>query len=141
MTDEVWIIGVRAAGIFHFVTVALAHFTPIPPNWDENLAQLPDVHRRFAVAQNVFIGAVMVFAGLVSVLFPRELVSGSVPARIICSAIALWWGGRLFVLPWLRVWPQLHTAMLRAGFVILHVECAVFAAGYGWLASRGSVES
>src|SRR3954468_20454846 len=113
--DAGWIAGVRIAGAFHLVTVALAHFTPIPPNWDENLAQLPEVHRRFAIAQNVFIGATMAFAGLVSLIFARELVAGTTTARIVCAAIALWWGGRLVVLPWLRVWPELRSPLLRVG--------------------------
>ena len=137
MDDAFWITGVRAAGVFHLVTVAMAHFTPIPAGWDANLMRLPDVHRRFAIAQNVFIGAVMVFAGIVSVLFAPDLVSGSTSARIVCSGIALWWGGRLIVLPWLRVIPELHTRALRIGFVFLHVECAAFAVLYGWLAVRG----
>jgi hypothetical protein len=138
MDDSFWIWGVRAAGIGHFVTVVLAHFTPIPPGWDENLARLPGVHRRFAVAQNVFIGLTMVFGGVVCGLFAPELVSGSTGGRIVCAAIALWWGGRLVVLPWLRVWPELRGAMLRAGFVVLHMECAIFTAAYGWLATRGT---
>jgi len=136
MDDTFWVWGVRAAGAFHLVTVALAHFTPIPPQWDENLARLPEVHRRFAVAQNVFIGATMVFGGIVSLLFARELVAGTVAARILCVGIALWWGGRLVVLPWLRVWPELRSRWLRAGFVLLHAECAIFAVAYGWLAAR-----
>ena len=123
--------------MFHLVTVVLAHFTPIPPAWDENLARLPAVHRRFALAQNVFIGGVMVFAGLVSLFFARDLVSGATTPRILCGGIALWWGARLVVLPWLRVWPELRTAWLRGGFVLLHAECAAFALGYGWLAWRG----
>jgi hypothetical protein len=136
MDDAFWIWGVRAAGIGHFVTVVLAHFTPIPPGWDENLARLPEVHRRFAFAQNVFIGLTMVLGGVVSVLFAPELVSGSTGGRIVCAAIALWWGGRLVVLPWLRVWPELSGALLRAGFVVLHIECAIFTVVYGWLALR-----
>jgi hypothetical protein len=137
MSEDPWIIGVRAAGGFHLLTVVLAHFTPIPPGWDENLARLPDVHRRFAVAQNAFIGGAMVFAGIVSLLFAPELVGGSIAGRIICAGIALWWGGRLVVLPWLRVWPELRTPVLRAGFCVLHLECVLFAAAYGWLALRG----
>lgn len=137
MDETFWIWGVRTAGGFHLVTVALAHFTPIPSQWDENLARLPEVHRRFAVAQNVFIGATMVFGGVVSLLFARELVAGTVAARIVCAGIALWWGGRLVVLPWLRVWPELGSRWLRAGFVVLHAECAIFAVAYGWLAARG----
>ena len=136
MDDATWAFGVRTAGVFHLVTVALAHFTPIPPDWDRNLATLPDVHRRFAIAQNVFIGATMVFAGLVSLAFPRELVSGQPMARVVCAGIALWWGGRLVVLPWLRVWPALQTPLLRAGFILLHAECAIFAGAYAWLALR-----
>ena len=136
MDDAFWTWGVRAAGIGHFVTVVLAHFTPIPSGWDENLARLPEVHRRFAVAQNVFIGLVMMFAGIVSLLFAQELVSGSTGGRLVCAAIALWWGGRLVVLPWLRVWPELKGSLLRAGFVALHAECAIFTVAYGWLALR-----
>jgi hypothetical protein len=95
------------------------------------------VHRCFAVAQNAFIGAAMIFAGLVSLLLARDLVMGSAMARVWCAAIALWWGGRLIVLPWLRVWPELRGRMLlRIGFVFLHAECATFAIAYGWLAVR-----
>jgi hypothetical protein len=137
MNDDIWLWGVRLAGGFHLLTVALAHFTPIPPDWDENLAKLPLVHRRFALAQNVFIGATMVVAGLVSLVFAAELVSGSLGGRIICGAIALWWAARLVVLPWLRVWPELGAPRLRVGFVLLHLQCALFAVTYGWLALRG----
>lgn len=136
MDDGFWVWGVRAAGVCHLLTVAVAHFTPVPAGWEENLARLPEVHRRFAIAQNVFIGATMVFAGLVSLVFAREIISGSVAARIICAAIAFWWAGRLVVLPWLRVWPVLAGAGWRAGFVLLHVECAAFTVVYGWLAFR-----
>jgi hypothetical protein len=136
MSDTLLIWAVRAAGLFHFVTVAMAHFTPIPAGWDENLARLPEVHRRFAVAQNVFIGAVMIFAGVVSLLFARELVGGDVTARVVCAGIALWWAGRLIVLPWLRVGAELTSPALRVGFVLLHAECAAFALLYGWLALR-----
>lgn len=109
MAESFWIWGVRAAGVFHFLTLALAHYTPIPAQWDENLARLPEVHRRFAIAQNVFIGGVMIFAGVVSVGFAPDLVSGTTTARILCAGIALWWGARLIVLPWLKVRPELAT--------------------------------
>jgi len=136
MDETLWIWGVRAAGVLHLVTVALAHFTPIPAGWEENLARLPDVHRRFAIAQNVFIGGVMIFAGIASVMFASDLVTGTPSARIVCAGIALWWGARLLVLPWLRARSELHTSLLRAGFVLLYAECAAFAILYGWLALR-----
>src|SRR5688500_16208033 len=136
MDESLWVHGVRLAGVFHFVTLIFACFTPIPPRWDENLAQLPEIHRRFALAQNFFIGGTIAFCGAISLLFAPALVSGSLAARILCAGIALWWGGRLVVLPWLRVWPSLPGAFWRAGFALLHAECAIYAVAYGWLALR-----
>ena len=135
--NDAWLIGcVRAAGAFHFVTLVLACFTPIPPNWDENLAKLPELHRRFAVAQNFFIGATIAFFGAVALCFAPQLVAGSTMARVLSAAIALWWGGRLIVLPWLRVWPHLGGSGWKLGFILLHLECAAYAAAFGWLALR-----
>ena len=136
MDDTLWITGVRLAGAFHFVTLIFACLTPIPPHWDENLAQLPEIHRRFAVAQNFFIGATIAFCGTVSLLFPSTLVGGSLAARILCAGIALWWGGRLVVLPWLQVWSSLRHPFWRIGFVFLHAECAIYTVAYAWLAVR-----
>ncbi len=136
MSESWWIWGVRIAGAFHFVTLIAACFTPIPPDWDKNLARLPDIHRRFVLAQNFFIGATIAFGGTVSLCFAPELVAGTTAARIICAGLALWWGGRLLVLPWLRVWPQLGSGRWRFGFFLLLLECAVYAVAYGWLAGR-----
>lgn len=136
MSDAFWIWGVRGAGIFHFVTLALAHRTPIPPGWDDNLAKLPGIHRRFAIAQNVAVGAVMAVFGLVCVGFAPLLVAGELMARLWCGAIALWWGGRLALLPWLAVEPALTTPTLRWGFRALQTECAAYGVIFGWLAVR-----
>ena len=73
---------------------------------------------------------------MLSVLFARELVAGAPLARALSAGIALWWGGRLAVLPWLRVGPQLASRWPRAGFVLLIAECALCTIAYGWLAAR-----
>jgi hypothetical protein len=138
MSDALLILGVRLAGAFHLVTLVFALFTPIPPDWDENLARLPDIHRRFALAQNFFIGATIAFFGVVCLCFAPELVAGATIARVLCAAMALWWGGRLVVLPWLRVWPCLPGVFWKIGFVLLHLECATYALAFGWLAARGA---
>jgi hypothetical protein len=127
-------LGLRLAGIFHFITLAIACFTPIPPGWDENLARLPEVHRRFALAQNAFIGAVIAVSGIVSLVFAPLLVEQSTLARVICACIALWWGGRLLVLPWLKAHQCLTSPALVVGFVLLLVECTVYTLAYGYLA-------
>ena len=136
MSDELLILGVRVAGGLHFVTLTLACFTPIPPDWDRNLAALPPIHRRFAVAQNVSIGAMIAVLGLFSLGFAPALVAGSPLARAVCAATALFWGGRLAVLPWLGVRPALTTPLLKLGYALLVTECAAYAAAYLYLAVR-----
>ena len=136
MSDSLLILGVRLAGCFHFVTLVLACFTPIPPDWDKNLAALPPIHRRFAVAQNVSIGVMIAVLGLFSLGFAPELVGGAPLARAVCGATALFWGGRAVVLPWLGVRPTLTTPWLKLGYVLLVIECVTYALAYGYLALR-----
>jgi hypothetical protein len=136
MDESLWILGVRLAGGFHFVTLGLACFTPVPPDWEANLEKLPPIHRRFAVAQNVSIGATIAVLGLFSLCFAPTLITGTPLARAVCAVTALFWGGRLAVLPWLGVTPALNTPWLRLGYRLLLLECAAYAAGYAWLALR-----
>jgi hypothetical protein len=136
MTDSLLIPGVRLAGVFHFVTLVLACFTPIPPDWEKNLAALPLIHRRFAIAQNISIGATIAVLGLLSLGFAPDLVAGSPLARAVCGITALFWGGRLAVLPWLGVGPALSTPLLRAGYRVLLAECSAYALAYAYLALR-----
>ncbi len=136
MSDSLWILAVRLAGGFHFVTLGLACFTPIPPDWAANLEKLPPMHRRFAIAQNISIGVTIAVLGLLSLCFAPELVGGAPLARAVCGITALFWGGRLAVLPWLGVRPALTTPALRLGYALLLCECALYAAAYAWLATR-----
>lgn len=136
MSDALLILGVRLAGGFHFVTLVLACFTPIPPDWEENLAKLPPMHRRFALAQNVSIGAMIAVLGLISLCFAPELVGGTPLARAVCGTTALFWGGRFCVLPWLQVRPALTTSALKLGYRLLLIECTLYAIAYAWLALR-----
>ncbi len=136
MADFLLILGVRLAGGFHFVTLVLACFTPIPPDWETSLDKLPPMHRRFALAQNVSIGAMIAVLGLFSLCFAPELVGGTPLARAVCGTTALFWGGRACVLPWLGVQPALTTPRLKTGYALLLAECALYAGAYGWLALR-----
>ena len=136
MSDSLWILGIRAAGVFHFVTLVIACFTPIPPNWEKQLAALPLINRRFALAQNFSIGATIAVLGLISLFLAPELVAGSATARALCGATALFWGGRAVILPWLGVRPTLTTPGLRIGYTLLLLECAIYALAYAWLAVR-----
>jgi hypothetical protein len=137
-SDDLWILGLRIAGAFHLLTLTLACFTPIPPDWDKNLAALPPIHRRFAIAQNISIGATIAALGLVSLLFAPHLITGQPLARVLCALTAIFWLGRLLVLPWLRVQPTLTTPLLRLGYTLLLTQCALYASAYSWLAFRSA---
>jgi len=136
VNDEIWTLLVRVAGALHLVTLALAVRTPIPPDWEKKLAALPPVHRRFALVQNAYIGLTIAALGLLSLACARELVTGTALARGVCGGIALFWGGRAALLPWLDVRPWLTTARLKLGYACLVAECTGFALTYGWLALR-----
>jgi hypothetical protein len=127
---------VRCAGCLHFVTLALACLTPIPPDWDANLMKLPLVHRRFAVAQNASIGAMIAVLGLYSLFFAQDMVRGVPIARAVCFTTALFWGGRLILLPWLKAHTCLPTPLLKIGYAFLLLECATYASAYSWLGAR-----
>jgi hypothetical protein len=136
MSPELWPLSLRLAGAFHLVTLTLACFTPIPPDWDKNLAALPPIHRRFAIAQNLSIGATIAVLGLISLLLAPELLTGTPLARALCGATGLFWLGRLAVLPWLGVRPTLTTPLLRLGYALLLTQCTLYAAAYSYLALR-----
>jgi hypothetical protein len=118
------------------VTLALASFTPIPPDWDANLTKLPLIHRRFAIAQNVSIGAMIATLGLFSLLFSQDIVRGLPIARAVCFTTALFWGGRLAFLQWLKAHTCLATPALKIGYAILLLECAIYTVAYSWLGAR-----
>jgi len=94
------------------------------------------MHRRFALAQNVTIGVTIAVLGLLSLAFAPELVAGTPLARAVSGTTALFWGGRLAVLPWLGVRSALTTPLLKLGYGLLLLECAAYAAVYTCLALR-----
>ena len=76
----------------------------------------------------------LVFCGYVSLVHAPVLLAGDTGGRLLSAGIAMWWGGRLLVLPWLRVGEELNTPWFRFGFAMLCAQCAIYAAAYGWLA-------
>jgi hypothetical protein len=134
LSEEFWLLGLRVAGGFHFLTLALAWFTPVPRDWDGGLSRLSPLHRRFCIAQNAAVGAVLVFCGYVSLFHAPVLLAGDTAGRLLAAGIALWWGGRVIVLPWLRVGEELSGPWFRIGFALLCAQCAIYAFAYGWLA-------
>ncbi len=90
------------------------------------------MYRRFAIAHNFFIGAVIAAGGIISLIFALQRVTGSALTRVICAGLAFWWGGRLAVLPWPKAHRHLQSTALRVGYLLLLEECALFAVEYGF---------
>ncbi|MCU0793242.1 MAG: hypothetical protein MUE42_10450 [Opitutaceae bacterium] len=134
MSEELWLTALRVAGALHFATLAASWFAPVPRDWDGGLARLSPLHRRLALAQNAAAGAVSLFFGYASLAHAPAFLTGGEAGRLLAAGAALWWAGRLAALAWLRAWDEAGGRWMRAGLALLHAQCAVFAAGYGWLA-------
>lgn len=134
MSDSLWILGVRLAGVFHFATLVFLSFTPIPPDWESNFEKI--LHRRFEFTQYMTAGATMALLGLISLFFASALVIGAPLARIVCGATAIFWGVRLGTTPWFGVRPVLATPWRRFGYKLFLAECVIYTLIYGWLAVR-----
>lgn len=107
MPNSLWILGVCLTGALHFVTLTAVCLTPIPPDWDRNLANIPPIHHRFALAQNFSIGAT------------------------IGALTAFFWAGRAVILPWLGGCIILSSPALSLGFTLLIAECVIYASYCG----------
>jgi len=63
-------------------------------------------------------------------------VRGLPMARAVCFTTALFWGGRLILLPWLKAHTCLPTPILNVGYGFLLLECAGYAVAYSRLGAR-----
>ena len=73
--------------------------------------------------------------GIVSILLPGELASGTVLARAICGFIAVFWGIRLVIQLFLfDAEPYLRNWFLKLGFHGLTIVFLYQTVVYGWAA-------
>lgn len=122
----------QLAGAAHLVSLAAIVFAPIQLRWDEELARLPKLLRQMCNVYNYYTGGTIVALGLVSLLCPGELASGSRLARAVCAYTTIFWGVRLWLQLYYDFRPHLTSARLRLGYHSLTMLFVAFIAIYGW---------
>ena len=84
-------------GVLHFFTLIASAMVPKTLDWKGELAKLMPFLRTLFWVYGAFIVLTILAFGVLSVLYPKELVSGEGLARGVCAFIAIFWGVRLVV--------------------------------------------
>jgi hypothetical protein len=84
-------------GALHFGILLASAMVPQVLDWKGSLRNLDLLSRQLIWVHGAFIVLVIVAFGLLSLMFSRELASGTPLARALCAFIAIFWTARLIV--------------------------------------------
>jgi hypothetical protein len=114
MNLELWIL---IGGVLHFGILLASALTPAVLDWKRELTKLDVLSRQLVWVHGAFIVLVIFGFGLLSVILPGELASGTLLSRGICLFIALFWAARLAVQFFVfDATPHLRGALLKIGY-------------------------
>jgi hypothetical protein len=119
-----------AAGIGQLLVLIASAQVPFRLNWREIFQSLPKLHQQMYWVYGGYVVLAIVAQGLVSVICPAELASGSGLARGVCGYIAVFWGIRLTLQSVLDVKEHLTLWWIRAGYHLLTGLFAYFTLVY-----------
>ena len=107
---------------------------PMQLNWKRDLQGLPRLHRQLFWIYGGYVVLAIVALGLISIAGAAELAAGTVLARCVCGYIAVFWGVRLSLQPFLDVKEHLTTWWLHAGYHTLTVLFLSFTVVFAYAA-------
>ncbi len=113
------------------VLVASA-LVPVQLDWKSAFAPLPRLIRQMYWIYGGYVVLSIIGLGTICLLHSDELASGSGLARAFCAYACLFWLIRLGLQPVLDAKPFLTRWWLTAGYHLLTVMFATFAAVLGW---------
>ncbi len=113
------------------VLVASA-LVPVQLQWSSILAGLPRLVRQMYWVYGGYVVLSIISLGTICLTQSAELASGSGLARAFCAYACLFWLIRLGLQPFLDAKPFLTKWWLTAGYHLLSVMFATFAAVLGW---------
>lgn len=122
-----------AGGVQLGILVASA-LVPFRLDWKHSLDSLPQLHRQLYWIYGGYVVLGIVSLGLICLINPSELASGSLLARSVCTYIAAFWGIRLSLQTILDARPFLTTWWLAAGYHLLTVLFALLTLTFIWAA-------
>ena len=122
-------------GILHLATLLGSAQVPKEMNFKEELPKLSSLMKHWVLTAGGYIVLNILAFGIVSILLPGELASGTVLARAICGFIAVFWGIRLVIQLFLfDAKPYLRNWFLKLGFHGLTIVFLYQTVVYGWAA-------
>ena len=124
-------------GILHLATLLGSAQVPKEMNFKEELPKLSSLMKHWVLTAGGYIVLNILAFGIVSILLPGELASGTVLARAICGFIAVFWGIRLVIQLFLfDAKPYLRNWFLKLGFHGLTIVFLYQTVVYGWAVIR-----
>ena len=123
-----------AAGIAQLGVLIASALVPFRLLWRIELASLSRLHRQMYWTYGGYIVLSIVAFALLSIVYARELASGSGLARGVCAYIAVFWGVRVVLQGVFDVNEHLTAWWLKAGYAVLTLLFAALTLIYGWAA-------
>jgi hypothetical protein len=122
-----------AGGVQLSILIASA-LVPLRLDWRHSLDSLPKLHRQLYWVYGGYVVLGIVSLGLICLVNPTELASGSLLARSVCTYLAAFWGIRLSLQTILDAKPFLTTWWLTGGYYVLTVLFTSLTVLFVWVA-------
>jgi hypothetical protein len=119
-------------GIGQLSVLVASALVPLRLNWKETLASLPKLVRQLYWVYGGYVVLSIISLGIICLLNAQELSAGSGLARCFCAYVAVFWGIRLSLQPFLAAKPFMTTWWLRAGYHLLTVLFFCFTMVHVW---------
>ena len=108
---------IKLGGVLHLGILIASALTPGVLDWKRELDKLRPLSRQLVWVHGAFIVLTIIGLGVISLIAPAELASGTTLARATCAFIAAFWlcrlGVQFFVFD---AKPFLTTALLKLGY-------------------------
>jgi hypothetical protein len=127
---------IQLAGGLQLSVLIASVLVPVRLHWKSQLAGLPRLVRQLFWVYGGYVVLSIVSLGSICLINARELAHGSMLARSVCGYMAIFWGIRLALQLVLEAAPFLTAWWLKAGYHVLTVLFASFAALFLWAACR-----
>ena len=105
---------------------------PFRLDWRHSLDSLPRLHKQLYWIYGGYVVLGIVSLGLICLMNPSELASGSLLARSVCAYITAFWGIRLSLQTILDARPFLTTWWLAAGYHLLTLLFTLLTLTFLW---------
>lgn len=107
---------------------------PFQLDWRRTLATLPPLLRQLFWVYGGFVVLSIISLGTICILHADELAAGSGLARAFCTYVAVFWGVRVSLQPFLAAKAFLTNWWLRCGYHLLTVLFLLITSVLGWAA-------